>query len=328
MSKETLEAEVIEDFNAPVLKSAKELSTLVNVDDLISTYKEISEIDINLPVEVISENFLSIEKGFKAFRKARTSLEAKRKEIGEPAFKFHKRVIEIAKEVQGMINPYEDKLKALVDKVENEEKRKQLEIEMAEANRVSTIKGSIESMRNMPLGYFNVSSDGIRDAIDSIEIPDSKNFEEFLDDAVQVYKTTIEQLQNMYATKVQAEGAEEAERKNQERLNQEKAQHEEAQRIEREAFEAEKAEFQKQKDALAYAEAQRQEALDIRQAEIEAEEAIKKQDQEKKDRMVKASIEREDKIQETLSAMNKYNDNALMLNEIMAGAIPNLRWEF
>ena len=40
-----------------------------------------------------------------------------RKEVGEPAFAFHKKAISIAKEVQANINPYEDKLKFLMEKL-------------------------------------------------------------------------------------------------------------------------------------------------------------------------------------------------------------------
>ena len=166
---ETIETEIVdEEFNAPVLKSAKELSTLVNVDTLVAEYKDLSEIDINLPVEVIAENFLSIEKGFKAFRKARTSIEAKRKEIGEPAFKFHKKVIEIAKDVQNIINPYENKLKALVDKVENEENRKQEAFEQAERERRDVIRAKIEVIKNLPLDHYNSTAEELIKVLESL----------------------------------------------------------------------------------------------------------------------------------------------------------------
>lgn len=326
-TNETIETEIVEDeFNAPVLKSAKELSTLVNVDTLVSKYKDISETDISLPVEVIAENFLEIEKGFKAFRKARTSIEAKRKEIGEPAFRFHKKVIEIAKEVQGKINPYEDKLKALVDKVENEEKRKQLEAEQKEAERVEAIRNSIERIKNTPMSLFSSSSEEIKNSIDSIVIPESESYQEFFEEAIEVYKNTIDNLQSMYETKVQAEGAEEAERKHNERVKAEEAERESERQKEREEFEREKAEFQKQKEEMQRIEDAKIEEENRRAEEERADELQKQQDEERNKRMKDASIERESKIAETLSCMNKYNDMQLLLNEIIAGAIPNVEW--
>lgn len=343
---ETIETEIVdEEFNAPVLKSAKELSTLVNVDTLVAEYKDLSEIDINLPVEVIAENFLSIEKGFKAFRKARTSIEAKRKEIGEPAFKFHKKVIEIAKDVQNIINPYENKLKALVDKVENEENRKQEAFEQAERERRDVIRAKIEVIKNLPLDHYNSTAEELIKVLESLRTITAEEYEEFFDDAKLIQDTTISQLQNAREQKVKAEEADKILAEQAQR----QAEAEELRQVEmnkeREAMDAERAEMQREREAFARQQQEHQEAIDLKNAEIEndriakeQEEARLKQEQfdadekkridEEKEAQEKLNAERmQDEFESTITMMESFSSMTELLHAICDGEVKNLKWD-
>jgi len=326
---ETVEAEIVEDeFLAPVLKNAKELTTLVNTDKLIKEYSELASIDISTPVEEISLKFVEIEKGFKAFRKARTSIEKTRKEIGEPAFQFHKKVIEIAKEIQKTINPYEERLKALVHKVENEEKRKQIEAEEAEEARINKIKAMILDVKNLPLQHFNSSSEMLTIALESLRGITSKEYEEFYDEAVENQHYVISQLQLARDNKILVENAQKIQDEADEKAREAKEIEDKKLQAEKDLFDKEKAEFQKQKDDFEAQQKAIQEEADRIQAAKEADDLMAKQkavkeqkELENKEAYNELYNEAWDDLQEAFE-----NKREALLDLIIEGKIRHVKW--
>jgi len=326
---ETIDAEIVEDeFLAPVLKNAKELTTLVNTDELIKEYSELASIDISTPVEEISLKFVEIEKGFKAFRKARTSIERTRKEIGEPAFQFHKKVIEIAKEIQKTINPYEERLKALVHKVENEEKRKQIEAEEAEEARISNIKTIINAYKELPLLCVPESANMIASMIDLSKVPTREVFEEFFEEAEESYLKARERMMQMHGDKILVENAQKIQEEAEAKAKAIQEEEDKKLQAEKDLLAEQQAEFQKQKDDFEAQQKAIQEEADRVQAAKDADDFMAKQKAQKaqKDAEDKESFdelynEAWDDLQEAFE-----NKREALLDLIIEGKIRHVKW--
>jgi len=326
---ETVEAEIVEDeFLAPVLKNAKELTTLVNTDELIKEYSELASIDISTPVEEISLKFIEIEKGFKAFRKARTSIERTRKEIGEPAFQFHKKVIEIAKEIQKTINPYEERLKALVSKVENEEKRKQIEIEEAEEQRVTNIKRIINQLKDNPTQCIGKTSKVITEALELLECPSREILEEFFDEAFMAYTQSQTQMLQMLENQNLVENAQKIQEEAKQKADAEEVERQALRDAEQKKLDEEKAEFRKQKDDFEAQQKAIQEEADRMQAAKEADELMAKQKAEKKQKDLENKEAYDELYNEAWDDLQEAFENKreALLDLIIEGKIRNVKW--
>ena len=326
-TNEILEGEIVEaEFLAPVLKNAKELTTLVNTDDLIKKYSALSEIDINLPAEEIAENFLEIEKGFKAFRKARTAIERSRKEIGDPAYQFHKKVIEIAKDVQKVINPYEQKLKALVDKVENEEKRKQREAEELEETRISNIKAIINRYKMLPMESIGKSSKVIQEVLDLAELPTVEALEELYDEALIIYDASMTQIRVMLDNQILVENAEEIKKESERKAKLIQEEEDKKLQAERDLLSEQQAQFNRDKKEFDDKQKAIKEAADLEKASKEADELQEKQRLDKENQ-IKIDEENHDAmVLETMKVLNSVSDNVILLDMIISNEVPNLKW--
>ena len=97
------------------------------------------------------------------------------------------------------------------------------------------------------------------------------------------------------------------------------------------------ADFQKQKDEFARMQLELKEVDDRQNAEREADELMKRQEEERKQHELKEAIDRQNAdisfennkvamINKTVKAIEKYIDTELLVHEIIAGAIPNVRW--
>jgi len=323
--KEAIEAEILEDTKAPVLKDINYPVSIVDLNKLLEEYKDIPTIDPES--EEAKGQYDKVLKGHKAFVRARTSIEKVRKELKAPSIEYGKNVDTIAKSFQELINPTETLLLVQRKKYEDHERLKREEAEQIERERRDNIRSNIESLRNTTLLYINSDSVTIAEAISLIPIPENDTYQEFTDEAIEVYKKTISQLEQMHETKVKAENADaiEAIRKAEAEAKEAEAKAE----IERErkAFEAEKAEFQRVKDAEAEKVRLQQEEINRQNAERETKELMEQQEEERIAKEKENAKHKEKCIAETLEAMEKYTDNGLMLNEIIAGVIPNLKWE-
>jgi hypothetical protein len=346
MSK-VIEAEIIEEVvKAPVLKDIKYPVKTVDLDKLLEQYKEIPNIDPES--DEAGEQYQYVRKGHLAFVSARTSIEKVRKELKAPAFEYGKKVDNIAKEFQSKIAAHEQKLFAARKAVEDYEQLKQEEAERAEAERQSKIKSMIEQIKNLPLAHYNANSEKIKDVLSDLSVPDASVFEEFEDEAVAVYQTTVSQLQNAYETKVKAEQADRIEAERKAQAEKEEAERQAALKAERDAFEAQQAAFRKQQEEADRLMREQQEEINRQRAEMEAEklmakqaeeraerekrEAIEKAEQEAAEKKAKAEKEKADKdlyeqrynaAYDAIDGMDKTSD---ILQAIISGDIPNVKW--
>lgn len=327
---------VLDEIKAPILQNIKYPVSKVDLELLLEEFKNIPDIDPES--DLAPKQYQFVLKGHKAFVKARTSIEKVRKELKAPALDYGKEVDDLAKEFQAKINPTEDLLKIARDKVENYEKQKIREAEEREEKRISAIRTLIAEMKNVPLQHFSSSSLLIKEAIECLVIPSEETHEEFLEEALNTYSTTMMQLENAYDTRVKAEQADviQAELKA-------KAEQEEAQR--QANFAAQQADLKAQQDAFAKqqaeanrAQAERQEAFDRQIAEREAEELAKRQETERIERQKQEAIGKEArdkalqvnfqaKYDETISEMSKFKDPADLLNWIIKGNLPHVKWD-
>lgn len=349
MKENTVDAEIIEDTQI-VLSEIKYPVSTTDLKALLEEYINIPDINPDADEDLVGEQYQFVLKGHKAFVKARTGIEKTRKTLKQPALDYGKTVDGIAKEFQSIIKSTEDKLQIQRKRVEDNEGRKQAEAEMKEQVRLDVIKSKLGDFESYPLTFISQSSERIQLFIDNdLPLPTVEAFEEFFDEAINKHKICFNQLQEMRDNKVLVENAQkiqdeaDAKARKQQEIEDKKLQ------AEKDLLAEQQADFQRQKDDFERQQREQQEAIDRQNAEIRANELQNTQEAEKKEADRLAEIERvervafekkelarkkredkahrEAKIAETIEAMNKYTDNALMLNEIIAGAIPNIKWE-
>ena len=346
----TVEAEIVEDeFKAPILRDIKYPVAESDLIALVQKYKDIQDINLDEEDEIVAAQYKVVRDGHIELSKKRNEIEKTRKAIKDPAFTFGKNVDAFAKKLQSIIADTETKLKFQRDRVEQNEERKQREAEEKEEARTDAIKGKIKAFEMLPLVYINSSSEEILTMLNDSVDPTEEAFEEFYNEAVSSYVAACTQLRKMYDEKVLAENSQRLQDEKDEEARRLKEIEDRKHKEEREKFLKEQADFQRQQDDFNRQQREQQEVIDRQKAEIAANELQKQQEAERveRDRLEEiARVEREAfeqkelakrkredakhreaKIAETLKVMDKYTDNGLMLNEIIAGAIPNLKWE-
>ena len=323
-----IEAEIItENTTAPVLKDIQYPVTVVHLQDLLSQYEDIP--NINPESENAKDEYDLVLKGHKAFVKARSSIEKARKKLKAPSIEYGKNVDQIAKNYQGLINPTENLLAEQREKFENHEKIKRARLEQQEQDRKDEIKGRIDTLKNLSMYHIRSASSVLEEVIASIEIPNEDDFQEYTDEAIEVYKVSMSNLEEMHETKLKAEQADSIEKERLSRLEAEEA-------IRLENIERERAELEAEKEAFRVAQAEQmetmrlmQESIDLQKAEKEAEELQKRQDEEEKQRLQQAEENHARCYQETLDDLSglKTLDAKNILDAIIEGNIKNLSWE-
>jgi len=280
---ETIEAEIVEDeFLAPAQVTAKKLTTLVNVDNLIKKYKTIADTPLKTDVEELGALFLELQTARKEFTNGRIKLEKEAKALRDPYNAFAKLVIKIEKEVQAKINPYENKLRALTDKVENEEKRKQIEAEEAEEARINAIRIKIKAFEMLPLQYINNTSDEILAMLNDSVNPTEETFNEFFNEAVTVFTNSHSQLRKIHDDKILVENAQKMQDEKDVKAREAKEIEDKKLQDEKDALAKQQSDFQKQKDDFEAQQKAIQEEADRKEAERVADELQAKQESEKK----------------------------------------------
>ena len=325
---EAINAEIIEDDDNKdiVLKKITDLKTVVKTSPLIQEYKEVSEIDINLPVDEIAKDFIQIEKGYKAFRKNINLVTKTRKSFTAPALAYQKECIQIEKDIVSVLEPYSLKLKALKDKVEQEEARKQREAEEAEEKRIDEINRRLAWMERLPLEMMSKSSLEIREFLGGFDTPEEKTFEEFYDKALILHSQIQTQLSKMAddkelvenAQKLQAEKEAEAQRLKEEEDKKLQAQKDELAR--------QQAEFQKQKEEFEAQQRAMQEEADRKEAARLADELQRKQEEEMRKRNEERTNRFARSYDEAKAIILKIGDPHLILEAIVSGSVPHIRW--
>ena len=283
MSKKTkeIEAEIVEKTTV-ILAPFKDLDLTEGIDlvELMKMYAEVPEIDPE--AENAGELYQYVLKGHKSFVTARTRIEKVRKALKAPALAFGKDVDSRAKALAFSIYDKEIAFFIQRKKVEDNEQRKQDEVEAIERDRVSGIRSIMEAMQGLPFASIGATSTVIGELVSSMEIPEEAVYAEFTAEAIGYYKTVMEQLEVQYETAVKAENADriqaevEADRVKAEAVVQAEI------AKEREDFQREKAEFEAEKraslEAKALEEAERnaeeQEKAELAQSEKDVAEAL------------------------------------------------------
>lgn len=227
----------------------------------------------------------------------RTSVDKRRKELGEEAREYVKAVNSAAKQLLEPLAPLEERFK---DELKAEDDRKakiKEEKERKEKKRIDDIRSKIDAIRLKIIDTEGKTSDQILDMQLELEevIITEDEYQEFTDEAQTILKETQEAIERTYKNRVQWE-KDEAERKAEdERLTKERAEQEAKEKAleeERKKIEEEKAKIEQEKhDAQVREEAKAQ-------AEKEAKEKAEKDIQERKDREEEERKEKE--RQETL----------------------------
>lgn len=318
-----------------VLEEVKYPVSTDDINTFLTEWKDIPTLD---PLSEDKAPYKAVKKAHLAAIKFRTTIEAKRKLLKSPALQYGKQVDLIAKEFQEMINPKELELFAERNKVEQYEKeQEQLRIN-AERERVEEIGRLILIMQMIPSGAIGLKSGALTEIYEDVKIPSLELFSERTDEAMSIYKDVMLKLESMIETATKAEQAEEIQAEAEAKRKAEEAILEESRREEKEAFEREKSEFEREREAQQRQIQAQQEEINRQNAEREMaelenqqkEEAAKRAElakEEQAERNKQNIAHREAKIAETLEVMNKYTDNGLLLNEIIRGAIPNIKWE-
>ena len=316
-----------------VLEPVTAIDEVVNIPVLLKDWETIPTLEADIGVK--DDNYKAVKKGHLDLVSARNKVEKVRKRLKEPALSFGKLVDSKAKELKEAMADTEQKLfieRNKVEKYEQVQQQKKIDAELA---RQTKIENMVSDLRMVPGNAIGMDSERLTKLYETVEIPQESVFEERFDEAIEIYKDTINKLETMIETAQYAEKAEalakeaEAKRQAEQKIIDDKAQ------AEREEFLREKAEFQKEKDALKAEQDAKVEAEKMKLAEQEAKEFAEQQEAEAKalqeeqekaeaKRRKDTQAEKESRITETLDAMNKYTDNGLLLNEIIAGVIPNL----
>ena len=325
---ETIDVELVdEELKAPVLQDIKYPVKKSDLELLINEYKDIPSIDLDADEEEIGKQYQFVLAGHKKFVKARNQIEKVRKTLKAPALEYGKKVDSIAKEFQSKIKPIEDKLAFERRKVEDNEARKQREAEEAEERRIEAIQAKLSSMERLPLEMMQKNSVEIREFIGSFDVPKEEEFEEFCDKALLLHSQIKSQLVKMADEKELVENAKKLQAEREEESARLEAERQEKLQAEREAFEKEKAEFEAQKARLKAEQEAIQAEKDREEAQKRADELQRKQEEEMQLMQEERTRQFEKKYDEAKKVMIKIGDPHLILEAIVSGSIPHVKWE-
>lgn len=246
--------------------------------------------------------------------RARTDVEKRRKELKSESLAFGRLVDSTGKELMAVVEPEEQRLKALVDKVKAQKAAEKAERERIELERVTKITDAISDITRLPDTLLRSGSEQVleaRDDLEKLEIT-ADNFEEFCDKAIEARAAAVEALNELYQgalhdERLAAEQKAESERlaKEREELDRQRKVEEERLRKEREEIERQHAEMQAERDEIEAAMKAEQDRLDAierekkeaeRQAKLEAEaeqRAKENAEREAKEKAAREAAEKE-----------------------------------
>jgi hypothetical protein len=281
MNENTVEAEIIEE-NQIVLSEIKYPVSANDLESLLIEYQEVPDIDPDAEDEIVGEQYQFVLKGHKAFVKARTGIEKTRKSLKQPALEYGKKVDDIAKEFQSMIKTKENYLFVQRKRVEDNEARKQREVEEIEELRIDTIKSKMTELQMLPLKFTYSNSNDIQDALNDMEYPTIDVFDEFLEAVINIYNLSSTQLKQMFDDKILIENAQKIKDEADAKVREDKAREDKKLQDEKEELAKQHAVFQKQKDDFAQQQRLQQEDIDRQKAEQKADELLRRQEDEAK----------------------------------------------
>lgn len=208
------------------------------------------------------------------------------KEQREEAIKWQKEVLRQEKELVGMIEPTESKLKGMVEGIDAQKKREERRILLPTRKKMLEDIGTVvsdEELLDLDEKEFSAYYGELRIAYDVKQAEEKRKKEE-------------EEKRKEELEKAKKEAAEKAKKDAEEKAEREKAEAEKKRKEELEAKEREK------KEALEKAEKEKQEAIDKIKREQEEKE---RKEREEKERLEREAKEKERKEKEEREAMEK-----------------------
>ena len=321
-----LEAEIIEDgiITLDAIKYPVQKDGLIK---LVEVYKNVEEIDLNADDEKIGQAYQFVVVGHKKFIKARNAIEKTRKQLKSPAIEYGKKVDEIAKEFQALIKATEDKLLIQRRRVEDNEARKQREIEEAEENRTNAIKQRINAYNQYPMQCLNKSADVIEEMIILSMVPTVEEFEEFYDEAMKAYQEADTQMKLMRDGQILVENAKAIQAEKEAEAKRIQDEEDAKLQAEKDLLAEQRAVFQKQKDDFERMQKEQQEVLDRKEAERLADELQAQQEAEKKELEANRSKNYDEAVAvlDTLIHIKDLTAEEI-INEIIANKVPHVKW--
>lgn len=262
--------------------------------------------------------------------KARTNTTKRGKSIREDAQAFAKTVIDMEKQLLGIIQPEETRLQSIQDTFDASEEARKQAAAQAEANRIKAHQDAIERINRLPMEFVGKPSASIKFALENAStVPVDDNFEEFQPLAQAAKDKAIQALEQLHAGAIVVEQAAadhaariKSEREELDRLRRDQAKRDEEAKEKAQADNARIAQDRAQADAAAkvIAEAQAVESKRLRdeQARIDAERI--RIDRQRADFMEEqAKAEREKIRQEELARI----DRERIANEAEAKRVQN-----
>lgn len=308
-----------------VLEEVKFPATEDELKAYSDKHKEVVSLDPELGTK--DPAYLEIKKEHIKGVTYRTSIEKSRKRIVDPAYKYMKAANQMAKDLTGITLDAEQRLFAERKKVEQHE---QLQIEAAakaEQARVEEIDKKINFIKTMTINLIGTKSTTIADFIGKLEVPSEDIFQERIDEANAAYRTTMTQLETMYDTAIRAEQADKIEAERKAQAEAEQAERDAKMKEEREAFEAEKAAFREEQEAQARVNLEREEEELKEKQEAEAVEAARVAEAAAKEAAEKEDAYYRECEDKALNAMGECEDHQSLLEAIINGKIPYVKWE-
>lgn len=243
-----------------------------NLKALAESFSDIKEIPDRKSFDVA-------QKAVTTLTRARTRIEARRKELKSDALEFGRLVDSTAKDLTAVIQPEEQRIQKLLDVVKAQKAAEKAERERIEQERIDAILARIDAIVKVPSTLQRADSATVlkaRDAMEEQVIDDS--YEEFVERAIEAKVNAIEELNELYAGALHDERIAEQERKERERIEAE-------QKAEAERLAAERAEIERQQAELR-AEQERMEKTkrddeDRQRREAEAKERAEREAQKK-----------------------------------------------
>ena len=243
------------------------IAQLVDTGEAYADIKEISD----------RASFDRAQAALTALVRTRTEIEKRRKALKAESLEYGRRVDAGAKELFEAIEPYEDRLRALVDKSKAERAAKKAAREAAEKERVDGILEKIDEFFTVPKRLARASSEDVQAFIDTVkdrEIGEDE-YAEFVERAETAKSDTLAELDELLEGAIHDERV--AAREKQEREEREAEQKKEAERLEKEraALEEQRkkdeAERRAEEARIAQARADEEARIAEERAELEAE---------------------------------------------------------
>lgn len=180
--------------------------------------------------------------------RARTAVKKTADEVRDDAKKFNQAVLAEERRLTAIVEPEENRLKALRDAWDAEQERIKREAEERERQRVAALRERIQELRDIGrLASECRSSDAVQRLLAKLQATELTGFEEFEAEAVKAHAEAVQRVQDVFNTKVAAEREAARIKAEREELERQQA----AQRAEAERLAAERAEIERLRAEIA-----------------------------------------------------------------------------